>query len=355
MKHLAVVLVLALCCASCVEGQGAIGYLGGICDYYSGLLKINNSALVGSVVTGTVNKIFANSSIINYFNGVQPAGSPNFVNNATALGILFNHLVQFFGQAAILNCTDGSIGAYQGMPIALIHANLGINFFADSTFNQILLSVLTGAGVNATDVAIVATALDGLRASICYATDCTSICNKYSVPGNMNNLGLVTAVINGVLAAAVNPANGLLQFFNGTVPAGSPNFVANTTAYGILQAHLIQFFGAALGCSDGTIGAYQGNSMVIAHQNIPINNATFEGFNGAVIAVLKGFGVSQADLTSVMAVLEGARVGICNQADCFVATSAATTTPATTTATKAAAFNLAPFFALIALLAYLFL
>jgi len=67
---------------------------------------------------------------------------------------------------------------------------------------------------------------------------------------------------------------------------------------------------------------------------------------------MKNMGVSTADLASVMAVLEGARVGICNQADCFAPTVATT---AATTATKATAFNVAPFFALIALLAYLFL
>jgi len=351
MKHLAVVLILALCCASYSEAQ--IGYLGGICDYYSGVLKISNSALVGTVVNATLIKILSNSSIIQYFNGVQPAGSPNFVGNVTAQGILFTHLVQFFGQSAVFNCTDGTIAAYQGLPLVTIHSGLGINFVADSTFNQILLGVLTGAGVAATDVAIVATALDSFRASICYATDCTSICNKYSLPGVTSNLQLVTQVIGGVLTAAINPANGLLQFFNGTVPPGSPNFVANATANAILTAHLIQFFGAALGCSDGTIGGYQGNPMSVAHANIPINNATFEGFNGAVIAVLKGMGVSAADLASVMAVLEGARVGICNQADCFAPTVA--TTAAVTTATKAAAFNVAPIFALIALLAYLFL
>jgi len=311
--------------------------------------------LVGTVVNTTLQRILAsNSTILQYFNGTQPAGSPNFVNNVTAQGILFNHLVQFFGQSGVFNCTDGTIGAYQGLPLVTIHSGLGINFIADSAFNQYLLGVLQGFGVAAGDLTIIATALDSFRGSICYATDCTSICNKYSVPGIDTNFQLVSMVISGVLAAATNPANGLLQFFNGTVPPGSPNFVANATANAILTAHLIQFFGAALGCSDGTIGAYQGNPMAVAHANIPINNATFEGFNAAVIAVLKGMGVSAADLASVYTVLESVRVGICNQADCFAPT-VATTTPATTTATKAAAFNVAPIFALIALLAYLFL
>jgi len=128
----------------------------------------------------------------------------------------------------------------------------------------------------------------------------------------------------------------------------------------VLVAHLIQFFGAALGCSDGTIGTYAGANMTAAHNFMIINNANFNYFNQAVLGVMRGAGVTAADLTSVLAVLETTRVSICNQADCgnptSVATSVATTAAASSSvsASKAGAGSLAPFIALLLLPFFLF-
>jgi len=334
-----------------------------MCNYYSGLLRVNGSTLISNVVNGVFTTVLnASNPLLRYFNGTYPAGSFDFTKNATAYNTLFAHLVQFFGKA--LNCTDGSIAAYAGADITLVHANMGIGYYDHASFNQALLNVLTTAGVFSSDVTLVATLLDSLRPSICTKADCSSICNKYSSPGVTSNYGLVSTVVSRTVTAAFTPGSGLDQFFNGSVPAGSTNYVGNTTATVILAGKLVSFFGGALGCSDGSIQVYGGPALAVSHAKIPINNASFVKFNTVLVGVLAGLGVSSADQTTVAGVLEGTRSMLCNQVDCFAQTgTAATGTSAAgtsasptsaavtgTTAPSAASF-LAPIFYLATVLA----
>src|SRR5262245_31559002 len=51
----------------------------------------------------------------------------------------------------------------------------------------------------------------------------------------------------------------------GARPTNSTDYTIAANAQG-LQALLVQFFGAALGCSDGTVGPYVGNNLTYVHQ-----------------------------------------------------------------------------------------
>eukprot|EP01115_Flamella_aegyptia_P005576 TRINITY_DN2334_c0_g1_i1.p1 TRINITY_DN2334_c0_g1~~TRINITY_DN2334_c0_g1_i1.p1 ORF type:complete len:197 (+),score=104.37 TRINITY_DN2334_c0_g1_i1:252-842(+) len=142
-----------------------------------------------------------------------------------------------------------------------------------------------------------------------------SICDKYSTALNVSNSDLVTLVVSQTVNAALN--SDLKQFFDGTTPPGSTDFTSNSAAFNTLATHLVQFFGAALGCTDGSIGAYTGNpDMKAVHANMPITLAYFNAFNSALLNVLTTNGVTQADANAVGAVLESTKPAICNQPDC---------------------------------------
>jgi len=161
----------------------------------------------------------------------------------------------------------------------------------------------------------------------------TSICDFYSTAKNLSNNALVSAVVSGTVGAALGSP--LKQFFDGTTPAGSTNFTsaANSGALTTLEFNLVQFFGGALGCTDGTITTYTGPSMQIVHQNMPITLTYFQTFCSALLGVMGGFGVSQTDLNTVNATLQTTLPAICNQPGCVAATTttAAATTGAATT------------------------
>jgi len=83
-----------------------------------------------------------------------------------------------------------------------------------------------------------------------------------------------------------------------------------------LRNHLIEFFGAALGCTDRTIGIYNGRSLKDAHRGIPINLASFKEFNSAVTATMTAAGVRLKDVQAVAGVLESTKCDICSNRDC---------------------------------------
>jgi len=222
-------------------------------------------------------------------------------------------LVTFFGAA--LGCEDGTIGPYTGRSMDDAHRRLFINYFAHSQFNRIVINVMGGAGVSLDDRKSVARVLDSLRPAICTAGDCMSICNTYCIPTITDNVELVGAVVDGTVSKALSSPN-LKQFFNGTTPPGSIDFTKDPISFSILRNHLIEFFGAALGCTDRTIGIYNGRSLKDAHRNIPINLASFKEFNGAVTATMTSAGVRLKDVQTVASVLESTRCDICNNRDC---------------------------------------
>jgi len=134
-----------------------------------------------------------------------------------------------------------------------------------------------------------------------------SICDKYSQALNLTNQQLVKTVVDGVVQKIVQPGTVTKKYFDGTKPAGSTNFLdpANKDALNALVASLVQFFGAGLGCSDGTITPYTGPSMDKVHQPMGIQSGEFNSFNEAVISVLAGAGVSDIDQVAVRIVLNG--------------------------------------------------
>jgi len=71
-----------------------------------------------------------------------------------------------------------------------------------------------------------------------------------------------------------------------------------------LEAGLVQFFGGALGCLDGTISTYTGSSLTSIHQPLGIPLAVFNDFNEILVNALLADGVNQTDASAVLALLQ---------------------------------------------------
>jgi len=156
-----------------------------------------------------------------------------------------------------------------------------------------------------------------LAFSSAQTTGSAPICARYATALNVSQLTLMTNIITGVFDALVANGTNTLPFFNGQTPAGSADFLTNTTAFDILANGLIEFFGAALGCNDPDFPVYDGPSnMTRVHANMPITAAVFSQFVSDVISVINSAGVSQADQTTVSNLLNTFKSQICNQADC---------------------------------------
>jgi len=176
-------------------------------------------------------------------------------------------------------------------------------------------------GVSSEDQATVLGVLESLSNDICNDPDSckNSICDRYSVALGLTNVQLVTAVVTGTFNAAVMPGSLIEGFFNGTVPAGSIDFVTNAAQKSRLFNDLVGFFGQTtiLGCTDTDYPAYNASTDLHAiHQDMPIGTAEFEAFNSDLIGVLKASGVSVPDQNAVYAILESTKSAVCNQPDC---------------------------------------
>jgi len=264
-----------------------------ICDRYVG--TGNASALVSFAVNGVLGYVKTDPILPQWFNGSYPSGSPNLLAGGSAFTNFFNGVVEFFELA--LGCTDNSVVPYTGN-VTAAHIGLNIGYNAFSAFNGYVCQTLSGAGFLANDTAAVAVALNGLR-GICTATDCANICNRYSVPCNTNNNALVSSVVNATVMGVL--ATPLVQFFNGSI-SGKTNYLTNGAAFTTLFNHLVQFFGGALGCTDGSITAY-GGDLAAAHAGFGITVDQFNQFNNILLGVLTASGVSAADVLAVSGVL----------------------------------------------------
>jgi len=184
-----------------------------------------------------------------------------------------------------------------------------------------------------------------LAAILCVASCQQSFCDKYRLALNVTGNTLITNVILGVFGNITTPGSPIKMFFDGTVINFPGGLLINFTLAGTYQTtlvlHLVQFFHAALGCTDNTTGAYQGATLPASHTFMSINNAQFGYFEAAVGNVLTKAGVSATDLAGAVTILETTRASICNQADCFPATSSIAATK------KAAAVSFSPLFAAI--------
>ncbi len=129
----------------------------------------------------------------------------------------------------------------------------------------------------------------------------------------------------------------LAIYFNGTKPAGSTDFTKDTTAAGILVLHLVQFFAdkSAFNCTDGTIGAYEGRTdMAAVHQPMMIGSAESTAFNDALISILNGYGVTQADQTATRNLLNAFTSDIVYQGTPTAPMAAPTAAPKASTPTR---------------------
>jgi len=148
-------------------------------------------------------------------------------------------------------------------------------------------------------------------------TSAVSICDKYT-PAAGTNSDLVTTVVLAVFGAVTTADTPTVPYFDGST--GNTNFITDTTAQTALAGHLVEFFGGALGCSDGSIDAYTGPDMKTVHATLGIDKAPFEYFNQQVVKVMQTSGVEYADVVTVATLLESFRSGdqvICTEADCL--------------------------------------
>jgi len=108
-------------------------------------------------------------SLAIYFNGVKPPGSTNFTANSAAATTLVNHLIQFFALSVAFNCTDGTIGAYQGNPdMVALHQPMMISAQDSAAFNNAVISILANAGVSAADQTATLALLRSFDSAIIY-------------------------------------------------------------------------------------------------------------------------------------------------------------------------------------------
>jgi len=311
-----------------------------ICNKYATALGVTTSDLVTLVVTNVFQRVAGPGALTReYFDGTIPTGSTNYTdpNNSGLAANLAMHLIEFFGIA--LGCSiDNTIPPYDGVKdMNVVHANMHIGALEFAFFNDQVIQVMRGAMVSEPDLKIVAGVLNSLKLDICTESDCRrSICDKYSDGLNITNVALVSTVVGGVFGIAVAPGSPLLQFFDGTTPAGSTDFTTNTGAKDTLAASLVAFFGNALGCTDAGFPAYTGPNMKDTHLAIPIGPFEFSVFNSAVISIMAGAGVIQADLNAVAVVLESLRADICNTACNVTQTTGTPTTGGTTAASSGA-------------------
>jgi len=138
-----------------------------ICDKYSQALKVTNTQLVTSVVSGTIKLLVASTAPTKkYFDGTKPPGSKNFLDpkNAASLAALTSSLVDFFWKP--LGCTMDGPRTYMGGTMSDVHSSMGINNAEMTFFKNAVAQVLTKAGVSAGDVMAVSAVVESLRAQI---------------------------------------------------------------------------------------------------------------------------------------------------------------------------------------------
>jgi len=149
-----------------------------------------------------------------------------------------------------------------------------------------------------------------LLLAILASASAVSLCDYYAAALNITQLQLVTTVVqNTVVRVAVTPNDFTQQYFNGSFPPGSFDYLANTTAVSALEGRLVAFFGqqGVLSCSDPTFPAYVGPNMTYVHRNMAIEETHFDYFNDQLIAVVAQAGVTPADQASIRSILDSTR------------------------------------------------
>jgi len=270
-----------------------------ICEKYSRALGLGQVQLMQTIVTAVVNAEVAYPGVRLFFDGSVPRGSINFLGNTSAFNRLAANLIAFFGAA--IGCTDPGFPRYTGNPdMKKVHMFMPIDFDTFENFNTIFIRALAQLGVDVGDQSKIRGVLDSFGSSI---INPRIICNKYATALGMTEVQLMTAVVLAVVKAELGEPS-VLPFFNGQVPAGSINFLTNTSAFSVLAANLVAFFGEALGC-DQNFPPYQGNrNMKMVHARMPITQAVFSNFNNAFQMALGNLGVTNGDQRTIRAILD---------------------------------------------------
>jgi len=158
-----------------------------------------------------------------------------------------------------------------------------------------------------------------------------TICEKYSARLFITEAQLMNITVSEVVAAvALCGSCPTAGWFNGTY--FSTDFLTDDAALSQFIAHLMGFFGSALGCNSQTFtSAYSGfaTNLQAVHGsgNLKrvVSKAAFEYFNEQVINVLASHGVSTEDLALVSQFLDGFRStktgatatnAVCQDPDC---------------------------------------
>jgi len=143
-------------------------------------------------------------------------------------------------------------------------------------------------------------------------SQCMTLCEKYAGALKVTQIGLMQTIVNKIVTAEVSDPLVRL-FFDGTAPPGSTNFLNNTGALNGLVNGLIAFFGSALGCNDPTFPKYTGSTdMKLVHAKMPIDQDVFSRFNAIFVQTLRSLGVSEADLSTIMGLLDSFALQIVN-------------------------------------------
>jgi len=278
-----------------------------ICDKYAMQLKLTGNALITFIVNKSVMLIVTNATTKDYFNGVIPERSTNFLSNAMAFRELFSKLVSFFGNA--LGCTDGTITPASLPSLLGTHASLKITLAAFNTFNNIIAEVAAGAGVSVADVDAIKKVL---ASRVSEVVPSATICERYASFLGLTHRQLMFAIINATIYDLANDPR-TVDFFDGTFPRNSPNFLEDIDALNRLYNGLIRFFGSTgrFGCSDNTIKPLKREPDLKAiHRNMGISKFVFTVFNNIVVRVLNRFGVSAADQATSLSLLNSFETSI---------------------------------------------
>jgi len=128
-----------------------------------------------------------------------------------------------------------------------------------------------------------------------------TMCQRYANVSKVTQEVWVTGIIMAVEKTVTNPKQDLAQYFNGTTPVGSRNFVDpnNRDLLHQLTVRLVAFFGELLGCDDSNFPAFHKSANFRRiHHRMQLSAAQFSSFNAAVATAMKTAGVSQADVNS---------------------------------------------------------
>jgi len=128
-----------------------------------------------------------------------------------------------------------------------------------------------------------------------------SICDKYATATKQSGSQLITAIVSKAVGLIVANGAPTKPHFDGTNPPGSTNFLTDTAAFNALSTKLVQYFGSALGCRDGSIAGQPATppDQSSVHRGLGIFQSDLDFFNAQVASSAQQLGVSAADLTVV--------------------------------------------------------